>query len=59
MAIVTVGAFAVIIAVNVVMAVKAVGTFPGLEPDADRFVAAMEGSGTAVLVPEVGVAVTV
>lgn len=30
---ITVGAFSVIIAVNVVMAVKAVGTFPGLEVD--------------------------
>lgn len=30
---ITVGAFSVIIAVNVLMAVKAVGTFPGLEVD--------------------------
>ncbi len=33
------------------------GTFPGLEPNADRFVAALEGSGTRVLVPEPGMPV--
>ena len=33
------------------------GSFPIIEPDADRFVAAMEGSGTQVVVPHKGMAV--
>jgi L-ascorbate metabolism protein UlaG (beta-lactamase superfamily) len=33
------------------------GSFPIIEPTADRFVAAMEGSGTQVIVPQKGMAV--
>lgn len=35
------------------------GSFPPLEPNADKFVAAMEGSGIQVIVPQKGLAVTV
>src|SRR5215468_9542593 len=35
------------------------GTFPIIEPNADRFVAEMKGYATAVVVPEKGKAVTV
>ena len=35
------------------------GTFPFLVPDADRFVAAIDGSGIQVVTPHVGMAVTV
>jgi L-ascorbate metabolism protein UlaG (beta-lactamase superfamily) len=35
------------------------GSFPIIEPSADRFVAAMEGSGTQVIVPQKGMAVRV
>jgi L-ascorbate metabolism protein UlaG (beta-lactamase superfamily) len=35
------------------------GSFPIIEPTADRFVAAMEGSGTQVVVPHKGMAVRV
>ena len=33
------------------------GSFRIIEPNADRFVAAMEGSGTQVIVPQKGMAV--
>jgi L-ascorbate metabolism protein UlaG (beta-lactamase superfamily) len=35
------------------------GSFPIIEPTADRFVAAMEGSGTQVVVPQKGMAVRI
>ena len=35
------------------------GTFPVIAPSADEFIAAMEGSGTQVVTPQIGTAVTI
>jgi L-ascorbate metabolism protein UlaG (beta-lactamase superfamily) len=35
------------------------GTFPILDPNADKFVAAMEGTGIQVVTPHKGMAVTI
>ena len=60
----TMGAATAALAVNRFLNVETVipchfGTFPIIEPNADKFVAAMKGDKTKVIVPEKGKAFTV